>query len=68
MFLIGLVGKIQPEYLNFDKNMEKIMTSWPSICFWTVMTILESVGKCVPVIDQVIDSAETFIVPVLVSY
>ena len=68
MFLIGLVGKIQPEYLNFDENMEKIMTSWQSICFWTVMTILESVGKCVPVIDQVIDSAETFIVPVLVSY
>lgn len=67
MFLIGVAGKVQPEYLNLDETMEKIMTSWPSICFWTVATILESVGKCVPVIDQMMDSFEAFIVPVLVS-
>ena len=49
MFLIGMVGKIQPEYLNLDETMEKIMTSWPSLTFWSIMTILETIGKCVPV-------------------
>ncbi|KAL7536790.1 hypothetical protein ACHAXR_011394 [Thalassiosira sp. AJA248-18] len=65
MFLIGMAGKIRPEYLNLDETMEKIMTSWPSLCFWSIMTILESVGKCVPVLDQIMDSAEAFIVPIL---
>lgn len=67
MFLIGMAAKIQPEYLNLDGAIETIMASWPSLFFWSVMTVLETVGKCVPVIDQVMDSAEAFIVPVLVS-
>lgn len=65
MFLIGMVGKIQPESLNLGETMDKIMTSWPSLVFWSVMTVLESVGKCVPVLDQIMDSAEAFIVPIL---
>ncbi len=67
MALIGLAGKIQPEYLNLDDTMKWIMTSWPSLCFWCAMTVLETVGKCVPIIDQIMDTAEAFIVPVLVS-
>lgn len=67
MLLIGVAGKIQPEYLNLDDTMNKIMTSWPSLCFWSIMTLLETIGKCVPVIDQMMDSAEAFIVPILVS-
>lgn len=65
MFLIGIAGKISPEYLNLDETMSKIMTSWPSLLFWSITTILESVGKCVPVLDQIMDSVEAFIVPVL---
>jgi hypothetical protein len=67
MALIGLAGKIQPEYLNLNNTMKWIMTSWPSLCFWCAMTVLETVGKCVPIIDQIMDTAEAFIVPVLVS-
>ena len=67
MFLIGMAGKIQPEYLNLDETMNKIMSSWPSLIFWGITTVLEFVGHCVPVIDQMVDTAEAFIVPVLVS-
>jgi hypothetical protein len=67
MALIGLAGKIQPEYLNLDDTMKWIMTSWPSLCFWCAMTVLETVGKCVPIIDQIMDTAAAFVVPVLVS-
>ena len=67
MFLIGIAGKIQPEYLNLDETINKIMTSWPSLSLWGIATILELVGKCVPVLDQAMDSVEVFIVPILVS-
>ena len=43
------------------------MSSWPSLVFWGISTILELVGKCVPFIDQMMDTVEAFIVPVLVS-
>ena len=68
MFLIGMAGRISPEYLNLDETMNKLMSSWPSLTFWGISTILELVGKCVPFIDQMMDTVEAFIVPVLVSY
>jgi len=46
--------------------MENVVSSWPSLCLWTILTVLEYVGKCVPVIDQIVDGVEAFIVPVLV--
>ncbi len=66
MFLIGWAGRLKPEYINLEDSMEKIMTSWPSLCLWTIATILETVGKCVPVVDEIMDSVEAFIVPFLV--
>ncbi|KAL9180612.1 hypothetical protein ACHAXT_011065 [Thalassiosira profunda] len=65
MFLIGIAAKVQPEYLPLDETMDKLMTSWPSLSFWSIMTILESIGKCVPVIDEIVDSVEVFVVPFL---
>jgi hypothetical protein len=65
MFLIGMVGRFQPEYLNLGDTMHTIMASWPSLVFWGISSVLELVGKCVPVIDQIMDSVEAFIVPVL---
>ena len=42
------------------------MASWPSIVIlFGLLTILEFVGKCVPVIDSVIESGMTFVVPIL---
>ena len=41
------------------------MASWPSIVIFGLLTILEFVGKCVPVIDSVIESGMTFVIPIL---
>ena len=47
--------------------MEKIMSSTAGLAARSTMTILEFVGKCVPVIDQMVDSVEVFVVPFIVS-
>lgn len=49
-----------------SETIEKIMSSWPGLTIWSIMTILEFVGKCVPVIDQMVDSVEVFVVPWIV--
>jgi hypothetical protein len=66
MFLIGITQKISPESFNMSETMEKIMSSWPGLTMWGIMTVLELVGKCVPVIDQMVDSVEVFVVPWIV--
>ena len=43
------------------------MSSWAGLTVWSIMTVLEFVGKCVPVIDQMVDSVEVFVVPWIVS-
>ncbi|KAL7449283.1 hypothetical protein ACHAXS_000196 [Conticribra weissflogii] len=65
MFLIGVTERISPDQFNMGATMDKIMSSWPSLLLWSALTILEYVGKCVPVIDQIMDGVEAFIVPLL---
>jgi hypothetical protein len=66
MLLIGITQKMSPESFNMSETMEKIMSSWLGLTFWGVMTVLEFVGKCVPVVDQMVDSVEVFVVPWIV--
>ncbi|KAL3804067.1 hypothetical protein HJC23_006458 [Cyclotella cryptica] len=63
MLLIGITQRISPNSFNMGDTMEKIMSSWPGLTIWGMMTVLEFVGKCVPVIDQMVDSVEVFVVP-----
>lgn len=66
MLLIGIAERLSPDRFHMSDVMETVASSWPSLCFWTVLTVLEYVGKCVPVIDQIVDGFEVLIVPVLV--
>merc|ERR1712023_583405 len=65
LFLLGITERSDPTLLNMDSTMEEILASVPAIGLLGLLTILEFVGKCVPVIDEMIDSVEVFIVPVL---
>jgi hypothetical protein len=67
MLLIGITQRISPESFDMSEQMEKIMSSTAGLAAWSTMTILEFVGKCVPVIDQMVDSVEVFVVPFIVS-
>ena len=43
--------------------MESIVASWPGLILLGILSALELVSKCVPVIDEVVDSIVVWIVP-----
>merc|ERR1712241_1500836 len=45
--------------------MEVALASWWSIGILGLLTLGETIGKCIPAIDELIDSAEVFVVPVI---
>merc|ERR1712194_434436 len=53
------------ELLNMGETMEVALASWWSICILGLLTVGETVGKSIPAIDEMIDSAEVFVVPVI---
>mmetsp|Transcript_1744 Transcript_1744/g.3785 ORF Transcript_1744/g.3785 Transcript_1744/m.3785 type:complete len:304 (-) Transcript_1744:454-1365(-) len=63
LLILGLIEITNPELLNMGQTMEIILASWWSIAILGVLTIGEMVGKCIPAIDEIIDSAEVFVVP-----
>jgi hypothetical protein len=65
LFLLGLVEMIKPELLNMGPTMETILASGWSIVILAGLAIAELVAKCIPALDEIIDSAETFIIPVI---
>ena len=65
LLILGLVEMGKPELLNMGETMEVILASWWSIGILGLLTIGEMIGKCIPVIDELIDSAEVFVVPAI---
>ena len=45
------------------ETMESIVASWPGLILLGILSVLELVSKCVPVIDEVVDSIMVWIVP-----
>jgi Domain of unknown function (DUF4126) len=64
LFLVGVLEKVDPTLLQMDGTIEWVLSSWISIVLLGILTCLELIGKCVPVIDTIIDSAMTVVVPV----
>lgn len=65
LLLLGLVESYNPDLLNMGPTMEAILASWWSIGILAVLALGEIIGKCIPAIDEAIDSVEVFIVPVI---
>ncbi|OEU11106.1 hypothetical protein FRACYDRAFT_263619 [Fragilariopsis cylindrus CCMP1102] len=65
LFVLGLVEMGNPSLLNMGETMEVMLASWWSIGILGILTVGETVGKCIPAIDEIIDSAEVFVVPVI---
>ena len=67
MFLVGMMDKLGSG--NFDQlvpdDLKDYISHDGALSFWGIMSILEIIGKCIPVVDEMIDSVEVFIVPVL---
>lgn len=65
LFVVGAVEKYDPTLLHMDGWVEQILASWPGLAAFGVLMVLEFVGKCVPVVDEVIDGALVFVMPLL---
>lgn len=65
LFLLGLIELIKPELLNMGPTMERLLASGWSMCILGALAVAELVAKCVPALDEMVDSAETFVVPVI---
>lgn len=65
LLILGVLEMTQPELLDMGPNMEFLLANWWSIGILGALTIAEMIGKCVPAIDEVIDSAEVFVVPII---
>ena len=65
LFVLGIVEIQNPELLHMGKSLEVALASWWSIGILGMLTVGETIGKCIPAIDELIDSAETCIVPII---
>jgi hypothetical protein len=70
MLLIGIIDQSLKNNKDDVQNLvpedlQSFISSYGAISFWSIMSILEMVGKCIPVVDEMVDSAEVFIVPVM---
>lgn len=65
LFLLALIEKIEPEWLNIGTLVENILTSWWALILLGILAFLEILAKCIPALDEVVDSIEVFVVPIL---
>lgn len=65
LFLLGVVEMVKPELLNMGGAMEALIASWWAIAILAALALAEMIGKCIPAVDEIIDSAEVFVVPAI---
>lgn len=65
LFLLGFIEAIKPELLNMGPAMETLLASGWSFFIFGSLAVAELVAKCIPALDEVVDSAETFVVPAI---
>jgi hypothetical protein len=67
LLIVGLLEKANPDLLHMEGNMEAILSSWSSLAVLSVMTVLEFLSMCIPVVDEFVDTIMTFVLPVMSS-
>lgn len=61
--MVGCIERIDPDLLNMDGTMETVLSSWLGLVVLGIASVLEFVGNCVPVVDEIIDSVMSFVIP-----
>lgn len=65
LLLVGCLERSHPDLLHMDDATAGLLASWPSLVLLACLSALEFVAKCVPVVDEIMDAAMTFVVPVV---
>jgi Domain of unknown function (DUF4126) len=65
LLIVGLLERADPELLNMQGRLEEYLASDVGIALLAMVTVLELLSKCIPVVDELVDSGMTFIIPIL---
>lgn len=64
LFLVGVIERVDPDALYMGGSIETLLSSWPSLVILGIMTLLEFISMCVPVVDEIVDSIMLFLIPI----
>lgn len=65
LFIVGSIEKYDPDLLHMDGTVETLLSSWFSLIVLGFLSILEFVSMCIPVVDEMVDSIMTFVIPIM---
>jgi len=65
LFLMGCIERYDEGILNMSGTSGMLLSSTPSLCILAFLTVLEFIAMCVPVVDEITDSAMMFVVPIV---
>jgi hypothetical protein len=65
LFLLGLIEFWNSDLLNMGGFLDTILASWWSLILLALLALGEILCKCIPTLDEAIDSVEVFVVPIL---
>ena len=67
VLLVGLIDKFSSSDTAqlVPNDLQAYISSSGAISFWSIVSVLEMIGKCIPVLDEIIDSVEVFVVPAM---
>lgn len=63
LLLVGIIERNDPDILQMDERLENLLASNIGIGVLAVATLLEFVSMCVPIVDEMVDGAMTFLIP-----
>jgi hypothetical protein len=63
LFLMGLIERYDANLLNMGETMDAILASIPGLIVTGILSILELLGMCIPVVDEIVDAAMSCVVP-----
>lgn len=65
LFILSLVEKVWPDALSMGDLVEGILSSWWALILLGVLSAAEILAKCIPALDEIVDSVEVFLVPII---
>lgn len=63
LLLVGVIERVDPDLLNMDERLESLLASDVGLGVLGLLTVLEFVSMCIPVVDETVDSVMTAVVP-----
>jgi hypothetical protein len=65
LLVVALLERSDPDLLNMQGKLEEYLASDAGIAILSIVTVLEFLSMCIPVVDEMVDSGMTFVIPII---